>query len=72
MRSDAELRRDVLNELRQDEGLRIEDLDVTVEGRVVVLTGRADSPVQCWRALQVARYVAGLARVSNLIVVRPH
>jgi osmotically-inducible protein OsmY len=72
MRSDAELQRDVLNELRQDERLRIDDLDVKVEGRVVTLTGRAESPGQCWRALQVARYVAGLARVSNHIVVGPH
>ena len=72
MRSDAELQRDVLNELRQDERLHIDDLDVKVEGRVVTLTGRARSPVQCWRALQTARYVAGLARVLNRIVVRPH
>ena len=72
MRSDAELRRDVLDELRRDERLHIEDLDVRVEDRVVTLTGRAETPVQCWRALQVARYVAGLARVSNRIVVRPH
>jgi len=72
MRSDAELQRDVLNELKQDERLHIDDLDVKVEGRVVTLTGRAETPVQCWRALQVARYVAGLARVSNRIVVSPH
>ena len=72
MRSDAELQRDVLDELRRDERLRIDDLDVQVEGRVVTLTGRAETPGQCWRALQVARYVAGLARVSNRIVVRPH
>ena len=72
MRSDAELQRDVLDELRRDERLRIDDLDVQVEGRVVTLTGQAETPGECWRALQVARYVAGLARVSNHIVVRPH
>ena len=72
MRSDAELQRDVLDELRRDERLRIDDLDVQVEGRVVTLTGQAETPGQCWRAQQVARYVAGLARVSNRIVVRPH
>jgi len=72
MRSDAELQSDVLNELKRDERLQIDDLDVRVEGRVVILTGRAETPVQCWHALQLARYVAGLARVSNRIVVRPH
>jgi osmotically-inducible protein OsmY len=71
MRSDAELQRDVLDELRRDERLCIDDLDVQVEGRVVTLTGQAETPVQCWRALQIARLVAGLARVSNRIVVRP-
>ena len=69
MRSDAELQRDVLDVLRRDERLRIDDLDVQVEGRVVTLTGRAETPGECWRALQVARYVAGLARVCNRIVV---
>lgn len=72
MRTDAELKRDVLEELRRDKKLRIEELDVQVEGRVVTLTGQAETPGQCWRAQQVARYVAGLARVSNCIVVRPH
>ena len=72
MRSDSELQRDVLDELRRDERLHIDDLDVTVEGRVVTLNGRAESPAQCWRALQIARYVAGLARVSNRIVVGHH
>jgi osmotically-inducible protein OsmY len=72
MRSDEELQRDVLDELRRDERLRIDDLDVKVEGRVVILTGQAETQGQCWRAQQVARYVAGLARVSNCIVVRPH
>jgi osmotically-inducible protein OsmY len=71
MRSDAELQRDVLNELTQDERLHIADLGVRVEGRVVTLTGRAETPAQCWRALQAARYVAGLARVSNRIEVVP-
>jgi transketolase N-terminal domain/subunit len=35
------------------------------------LTGQAETEGQCWRALQVARYVAGLARLSSRIVVRP-
>ena len=72
MRTDAELQRDVLEELTRDEKLHIDDLDVKVEGRVVTLTGRAETPVQCWRALEIARYVAGLARVSNRIVVSQH
>lgn len=70
MRSDAELQSDVLNELKRDEWLRIKDLDVRVEGHVVILTGVAETPCQRWRALQLARYVAGLAPVSDNIRVQ--
>jgi osmotically-inducible protein OsmY len=72
MRSDAELQRDVLNELTRDERLHIEDLDVKVEGRVVTVSGRAETPCQRWRALQLARYVAGIAPVSDRIVIDGH
>jgi osmotically-inducible protein OsmY len=71
MRSDAELQRDVLNELKTDPRLHIADLEVKVEDKVVTLTGRAETPGQCWRALELARCVAGIAPVSNHIVVRP-
>ena len=67
MRSDAELQSDVLNELKRDEWLRIKDLDVKVEGRVVTLSGSAETPCQRWRALQLARCVAGIAPVSDHI-----
>jgi len=69
MRSDAELQSDVLNELKRDERLHIKDLEVKVEGRVVTLSGSAETPSQRWRALQLARYVAGIARVSDHIRV---
>ena len=70
MRSDAELQSDVLNELKHDERLRIKDLDVKVEGRAVTLTGSAETPCQRWRALQLARYVAGIAPVSDHIRIQ--
>ncbi|HVF44158.1 MAG TPA: BON domain-containing protein [Pyrinomonadaceae bacterium] len=70
MRSDAELQSDVLNELKRDERLRIKDLDVKVEGRVVTLSGSAETPRQRWRALQLARSVAGIAPVSDHIRLR--
>lgn len=72
MRSDAELRSDVLNELKRDAWLRIRDLDVKVEGGVVTLTGSAETPCQRWRALQLARYVAGLAPVSDQMQLQEH
>lgn len=68
MRSDEQLRRDVLNEL-SDEQLGIDELDVRVERTVVTLTGRARTPGQSWRALEAARRIAGLAPVSNQIAV---
>jgi osmotically-inducible protein OsmY len=70
MRSDAELQRDVLNELKTDPRLRITDLDVKVEGKAVTLTGSVETPAQRWRALELARYVAGIAPVSDRIVVQ--
>jgi osmotically-inducible protein OsmY len=69
MRSDEQLRRDVLNELKSDEQLGIDELDVRVERTVVTLTGRAQTPGQSWHALEVARRIAGLARVANKIAV---
>jgi osmotically-inducible protein OsmY len=72
MRSDAELQSDVLNELKRDEWLRIKDLDVKVEGRVVTLSGSAETPCQRWRALQLTRYVAGIAPVSDHIIIQAH
>jgi osmotically-inducible protein OsmY len=71
MRSDAELQRDVLNELQTDPRLRIADLDVRVQGKAVTLTGAVETPAQHWRALEIARYVAGIAPVCDRIVVRP-
>jgi osmotically-inducible protein OsmY len=72
MRSDDELQRDVLNELRRDERLHITDLDVKVGGRVVTLSGSAETPCRRSRALQLARYVAGIATVSDRIVIQAH
>ena len=72
MRSDAELQSDVLNELMRDERLHIKDLEVTVESRVVTLSGSAETPCQRWRALQLARYVAGIAPVSDHISIQAH
>jgi osmotically-inducible protein OsmY len=69
MRSDEELRRDVLNELRRDERLGIDELDVRVERKVVTLTGRARTADQSWHAPELARRVAGIAPVANRIVV---
>ena len=70
MRSDAELQSDVLNELKHDERLHIKDLDVRVEGCVVTLYGSVETQCQRWRALQLARYVAGIAPVSDHIRVQ--
>lgn len=70
MRSDDELQRDVLNELRRDERLHITNLDVKVEGRVVTVYGSAETPCRRRRALQIARHVAGIATVSDHIVVQ--
>ena len=69
MRSDEQLQRDVLNELKSDERLAIDDLDVRVERTVVTLTGKARTRSQSWRALEIARRIAGLAPVANKIAV---
>lgn len=69
MRTDEELRRDVLRELRRDDYLHIADLRVRVESHVVMLDGKVTSSAERWRAFEVARNVAGLAPVANNILV---
>lgn len=69
MRTDEELRRDVLRELRRNDYLRIADLRVRVESQVVMLDGKVSTPAERWQAFEIARNVAGLAPVANNILV---
>jgi osmotically-inducible protein OsmY len=70
MRTDEELRLDVLNELRRDESLRDRELEVTVKRRVITLTGRVLTAAERWHALELARHVAGIAPVTHHIIVQ--
>ena len=70
MRSDADIKRDVEEELRWDPSLDATDIAVTVADGVVTLAGFARSYADKWRAEEVATRVVGVRGVANDIEVR--
>jgi osmotically-inducible protein OsmY len=68
-KTDAEIQRDVLEELRWDPRVEETDLDVTVGGGVVTLTGTVTSWARRVAARDAARRVAGVRDVANAITV---
>ena len=72
MRSDTELREDVLAELRWDQRLRDEDVAVAVQEGVVRLIGTVESYVQRHVRERAVERVEGVrAIVNDLTVKRP-
>lgn len=69
-RTDEEVRRDVLEELRWDARLQPNEIGVAVKDSVVALTGRVDSYLKNWVAERAAHRVRGVAAVANDIEVR--
>jgi osmotically-inducible protein OsmY len=70
MRSDADIKRDVEDELRWDPDLDPTDIAVTVKTSVVTLAGFAHSYGDKFEAERAAKRVAGVAGVANDIEVR--
>lgn len=70
MRSDADIKRDVEDELRWDPDLDPADIAVTVKNSVVTLAGFAHSYSDKFEAERAAKRVAGVAGVANDIEVR--
>ena len=70
MRSDADIKRDVEDELRWDPDLDPTDIAVTVKNAVVTLAGFTHSYSDKFEAERAAKRVAGVAAVANDIEVR--
>ena len=69
-RSDEEIQRDVLAELKWDARVQPNEIGVAVKNGVVTLTGWVDSYLKKWAAEEAAHRVRGVKAVANDIEVR--
>src|ERR1700683_2500077 len=70
IRTDPELQKDVLAELRWEQGVEASEIGVAVKDGVVTLTGKGDTYLKKWRAEEAAHRVNGVTAVANDIEVR--
>jgi osmotically-inducible protein OsmY len=70
IRTDEEIQRDVLDELKWDARLQPNEIGVAVKDGVVSLTGWVDSYLKKWTAEDVAQRVSGVKAVANDIEVK--
>lgn len=69
-RTDQEVQRDVLAELKWDAQVQPNEIGVSVKDGVVTLTGWVDSYLKKWSAEEAAHRVAGVKAVANDIEVK--
>jgi osmotically-inducible protein OsmY len=70
IRTDEEIQRDVLAELKWDAQVQPNEIGVSVKDGVVILTGWVDSFLKKWAAEEAAHRVPGVKAVANDIEVR--
>src|SRR5678809_527460 len=70
MRTDVELRADVLSELQRDTSIRNEDIAVAVQDGVITLAGTVDSYAQRYAAGRVVEPVKGARGIVNDLVAK--
>lgn len=69
-KTDEQIQRDVLAELKWDAKLQPNEIGVIVKDGVVTLTGWVDSYLKKWRAEEAVHRVSGVKAVANDIEVR--
>src|SRR6266851_8723253 len=69
-KSDAQLQRDVLDELKWDARVQPNEIGVAVKDGIVTLIGWVDSYTKRWAAEEAARRVRGVKAVANDIEVK--
>lgn len=69
MKSDSELRQDVLDELARVPTVHADDIDVRVLAGVVTLTGEVRSDLEKWNAEDAVRSMQGVERLLNETLV---
>jgi osmotically-inducible protein OsmY len=70
MRTDSDVLKDVIAEVKWEPGLRDDDIAVGVRDGIVTLAGLVDSYADKWRAERVAARVKGVRAVANDLEVR--
>jgi osmotically-inducible protein OsmY len=70
MRSDMDIQKDVVAELKWDPSLRDDDVAVSVREGVVTLAGFVDSYSGKWKAERIASKVKGVRAIANDLAVR--
>jgi osmotically-inducible protein OsmY len=69
MKSDSELRQDVLDELARVATLQADDIDVQASAGVVTLTGKVGSDLEKWNAEDAVRGMRGVKGLLNETLV---
>jgi len=69
MKTDSELQRDVMTELRWEPGIQAAEIGVGVKGGVVTLSGNVDTYSKKWAAARAAKRVAGVKALAEEIKV---
>lgn len=69
-RTDEQIQRDVLDELKWDARIQPNEIGVSVKDGVVTLTGDVDTYLKKWDAEEAAKRVRGVKAVANDIVVQ--
>jgi osmotically-inducible protein OsmY len=69
-RTDEQIQKDVLEELKWDSRVRPNEIGVVVKDGIVTLTGWVDSFAKKWAAEEAAQRVKGVQAVANDIEVR--
>src|SRR3981081_226834 len=70
VRTDEEIQKDVLSELKWDAQVQPNEIGVSVKEGVVTLTGWVDSYLKKWSAEDAAHKVAGVKAVANDIEIK--
>lgn len=70
MRTDSDIQRDIVAELKWDPSLRNDDIAVAVRDGIVTLAGFAESYTEKWRAERVASRIKGVKAIANDIEVK--
>ena len=70
VRTDEQIQRDVLSELKWDARVQPNEIGVAVKNGVVTLTGWVDTYIKKWAAEDAAHKVRGVKAVANDIEVR--
>ncbi|HET9983674.1 MAG TPA: BON domain-containing protein [Longimicrobiales bacterium] len=70
LRTDSDIEKDIINELKWEPSLRDDDIAVSVKDGVVTLAGFVDSYYDKWKAERVVSRIKGVKAIANDIEVR--